>query len=193
MYKQLIWVSMTCGAMVAAVMAASIGLVGAAQAQSVSVKPGLWASSTAGTVNGHKLPSIFDIKGALTPQQKSSLAAGMEQLGLPVGSPNLSCQESETFTLPKPKQTEQCTFTAVPADANSGLIKMSCAGEVKGSGEGRYKVTGKTMATIDWRMEGTAQGGAPLKVEQTTVYKWVQADCSQPPQGMDPALVEMLK
>lgn len=192
MHKQMIRVSMKCGALAAGVMAMSIGLIGAVQAQSVSVKPGLWASSTTGTVNGHKLPSIFDIKGALTPQQKSSLAAGMQQLGLPVGSPNLSCQETETFTLPKPQQTEQCTFTAVPSDATSGTIKMSCAGDMKGSGEGRYKVTGKTTATMDWRMEGTTQG-APIKVEQTTVYKWVQADCSQPPKGMDPALAEMLK
>lgn len=167
--------------------------LGGVNAQTVSVKPGLWASSTAGTVNGQKLPSILDIKGALTPQQKSALVSGMQQLGLPAGSPSLACQETETFALPKPQSTEQCTFTASPSDATSGTIRMSCNGQLKGSGQGSYKVTGKTTATLDWKMEGTTPQGTPIKMEQTTVYKWVQADCSQPPKGLDPSLVDLLK
>ncbi|SEL61124.1 Protein of unknown function [Roseateles sp. YR242] len=164
---------------------------GAAQAQTVNVKPGLWASSSAGTMNGKKLPTILDINGALTAQQKSALVAGMQQLGLPAGSPSLSCQESGTFELPKPQSTEQCTFQVSPSDSTSGSIQMSCNGQLKGGGLGTYKVTGKTSATLGWKLEGTAQG-MPIKMEQTTVYKWVQDDCSQAPKGMDPALVELL-
>ncbi len=178
---------------VAGIGAALWMALGAANAQTVSVKPGLWASSTAGTMNGHKLPSILDIKGALTPQQKSALVSGMQQLGLPVGSPGLACQETESFALPKPQSTEQCTFNASPSDATSGIIQMSCNGQLKGSGQGTYKVSGKTTATLDWKMEGTTPQGTPIKMEQTTVYKWVQADCSQPPKGLDPSLAEMLK
>jgi len=175
-----------------AVFAAAAALAAGAQAQSVNVKPGLWASSTAGTVNGRKMPSILDVNGALTPQQKSALVAGMQQLGLPPGSPNLSCQETETFTLPKPQSTEQCSFTASPSDASSGTIQMTCNGQAKGSGQGSYKVTGKTSATMNWKVEVVSQG-TPIKMEQTTVFKWVQADCSQAPKGMDPELADMLK
>ncbi|WP_431259982.1 DUF3617 domain-containing protein [Roseateles chitinivorans] len=180
------------------VIALSLGLLAATppvQAQSISVKPGLWASASVNTLNGRKMPTIFDIKGALTAQQKSSLSAAMAQLGLPAGgSPHLDCQKSAEFALPKPESVEQCTTQLKPADASSGTFTMSCKSDVvSGTGAGTYEVKDKSTATVKVSFKGSTVQGQPLSYDSSSVHKWIGSDCDAPPPGVDPSLAELLR
>ncbi|ANH69769.1 DUF3617 family protein [Mitsuaria sp. 7] len=180
------------------VIALSLGLLAVAvpvQAQSISVKPGLWASASVNTLNGRKMPTIFDIKGALTAQQKSSLSAAMAKLGLPAGgSPHLDCQQSAEFALPKPESVEQCTTQLKPADASSGTFTMSCKSEmVTGTGVGTYEVKDKSTATVKVSFKGSTVQGQPLSYDSSSVHQWVGSDCSSPPAGLDPSLAELMR
>jgi hypothetical protein len=180
------------------VIALSLGLLAATapvQAQSISVKPGLWASASVNTLNGRKMPTIFDIKGALTAQQKSSLSAAMAKLGLPTGgSPHLDCQQSAEFTLPKPESVEQCTTQLKPADASSGTFTMSCKSEmVTGTGVGTYEVKDKSTATVKVSFKGSTTQGMPLSYDSSSVHKWIGSDCNAAPDGLDPSLAELMR
>jgi len=179
-----------------AALALTLGLSAVpAQAQSISVKPGLWASASVNTLNGKKLPTIFDIQGALTPQQKSSLAAAMAKVGLPPGgSPHLDCQQSAEFTLPKPQSVDECSTQVKPSDATSGTFTMSCkSATASGTGNGSYQVTDKSSATVKVSFKGTTAQGMPITYESTSVHKWIGSDCSAPPPGVDPSLAELLQ
>jgi hypothetical protein len=180
------------------VLTLSLGLLAAsepAQAQSISVKPGLWASASVNTLNGRKMPTIFDINGALTAQQKSSLSAAMTKVGLPAGgSPHLACQQSAEFTLPKPESVEQCTTQVKPADATAGTFTMSCKSEMaNGTGVGTYEVKDKTTATVKVAFKGTTAQGVPLSYESNSVHKWVGSDCNTPPAGVDSSLMDLMR
>ena len=166
-----------------------------AQAQSISVKPGLWASASVNTLNGRKMPTIFDINGALTPQQKSSLAAAMAKVGLPTGgSPHLDCQQSPEFALPKPQSVDDCTTQVKPGDTTSGTFTMSCkSATASGMGNGSYQVTDKSSATVKVTFKGTTAQGMPITYESTSVHKWIGSDCSAPPPGIDPSVAELLQ
>lgn len=157
-----------------------------ARAQSVSVKPGLWASASTTRLNGSDMPTLMDVKGAMTPQQRSGLTAAMERLGLPTGS-NLAlhCQRTDTYRLPSPEAMEGCQMKVTPTDARSGTIALSCSGTLNGSGRGSYEVTGKTAARQQLSMDATSRG-LPLKLEQSTVFKWLGDDCTRLPAGIDP-------
>ncbi len=179
-------------------IALSLGLLAATppvQAQSISVKPGLWASASVNTLNGRKMPTIFDIQGALTAQQKSSLSAAMAKLGLPAGgSPHLDCQKSAEFALPKPESVEQCTTQLKPADASSGTFTMSCKSEmVTGTGVGTYEVKDKSTATVKVSFKGSTVQGQPLSYDSSSVHKWIGSDCDAPPPGVDPSLAELMR
>lgn len=165
------------------------------QAQSISVKPGLWASASVNTLNGRKMPTIFDINGALTPQQKTSLAAAMAKAGLPTGgNPHLDCQQSSEFALPKPQSVDDCTTQVKPGDATSGSFTMSCkSATASGTGAGTYQVTDKSSATIKVAFKGTTAQGMPLTYESTSVHKWIGSDCSAPPPGIDPSLMDLMR
>lgn len=179
----------------ASALALTLGLPAlSAQAQSISVKPGLWASASVNTLNGRKMPSIFDIKGALTPAQKSSLAAAMAKVGLPAGgSPHLACQQSAEFEIPKPDSAEQCTTQVKPAGASSGTFTMSCkSAAATAAGAGTYEVVDQSSATIKLSIKGTSQG-MPINYESTSVHKWIGSDCDAPPPGVDPSLVELMR
>ncbi|TXD70502.1 DUF3617 family protein [Mitsuaria sp. TWR114] len=182
----------------ASALALSLGLLtlsAPAQAQSISVKPGLWASASVNTLNGRKMPTIFEINGALTPQQKSSLAAAMAKVGLPTGaSPHLDCQQSPEFALPKPQSVDDCTTQVKPGDATSGTFTMSCkSATASGMGNGSYQVTDKSSATVKVTFKGTTAQGMPITYESTSVHKWIGSDCSAPPPGIDPSVAELLQ
>jgi len=164
-------------------------------AQSISVKPGLWASASVNTLNGKPLPTIFDIKGALTPQQKSSLSAAMAKAGLPTGgNPHLDCQQSSEFALPKPQSVDDCTTTVKPGDATSGSFTMSCkSATASGTGTGTYQVTDKSSATIKVAFKGSTAQGMPIAYESTSVHKWIGSDCASPPPGIDPSLMDLMR
>ncbi|MFX1680498.1 DUF3617 family protein [Mitsuaria sp. CC2] len=180
------------------VIALSFGLLATTapvQAQSISVKPGLWASASVNTINGRKMPTIFDINGALTAEQKSSLAAAMAKVGLPAGgSPHLACQQSAEFSLPKPESVEQCTTQVKPANGSSGTFTMSCKSEmVSGTGVGTYEVKDKTAATVKVSFKGSTAQGQPLSYDSSSVHKWIGSDCDTPPAGVDPALMTLMR
>lgn len=159
---------------------------GAAQAQTLSVKPGLWASASTTRINGSDMPTLMDVKGAMTPQQRSGLTAAMARLGLPAGS-NLAlhCQRTDSYRLPAPEALDGCQVKVDPTNATSGTIALSCSGALNGSGRGSYEVTGKTAARQQLSMDATSRG-MPLKLEQSTVFKWLGDDCERLPQGIDP-------
>ncbi|MCR5867380.1 MAG: DUF3617 domain-containing protein [Aquincola tertiaricarbonis] len=162
--------------------------VGGAQAQTLSVKPGLWASASTTRLNGSNMPTLFDVNGAMTPEQRSSLTAAMSRLGLPAGS-NLAlhCQRSDSYRLPAPQALEGCQVKVSPTNATSGTIALSCSGKLQGSGRGSYEVTGRTAARQQLSMEATSRG-LPLKLEQSTVFKWLGDDCERLPAGIDPEM-----
>lgn len=168
-----------------AVLAALSGLGLAASAQEVAVKPGLWASATTSTINGSRAPTLFDVNGAMTPAQKSAAQAALARHGLPAGSNvALYCQRGATYRLPKPDGADGCSVQVTPTNASSGTIAMSCKGQFNGTGRGSYEVVDRTSATQKFAVDATARG-MPVKLESTTVFKWLGSDCSQQPAGLD--------
>ena len=161
-----------------------------ARAQSIQVKPGLWATATNGTVNGKKLPTLFDIQGALPAEQRAAITAAMAQAGLPAGwNPSLHCQRSDAYVLQRTEALKGCTTQVTPDSATAGTVTLACTGDATGKGRGTYKVVGGTAATVQWTVEAVVQG-RPLKLEQTMQSRWIGPACSKPPAGLDPEMVQ---
>lgn len=168
-----------------ALLAVSSSLPLAAAAQELSVKPGLWASATTATINGNRTPTLLDVPGAITPAQKQAATAALARLGLPAGSNvSLYCQRTAVYRLPAPDGAEGCSTQVTPTNATSGTVTMSCKGRFTGTGRGSYEVVDRSSATQKFSVDATAQG-MPVKLESTTVFKWLGSDCSKQPNGLE--------
>lgn len=161
-----------------------------AAAQTIEARPGLWAEAHVSTLNGKRMPSILDIQGALKPQERAAIVNAMNQLGLPAGwAPALSCASTSSYdvqALAKSAGDGACTVSIIEQRRDGARFAVSCTGQLNGKGQGEVKVLNQVQAESRYSMDGTYQG-QPVKFEQKSQSKWIGADCSHPPQGIDPS------
>ena len=163
-----------------------------ATAQTVSTKPGLWASASTVVLNGKTLPTIFDIHG-IPETKKTQLRSAMAQAGLPAGwNPSLDCQTATEVDLQQILARMQADGCTPRITSNSGgriTGTMDCAADGAQT-KGTVEVTGVGSAAVTYllNMTGT-MNGAPMTYKATTVSKLIAADCSHLPPGVDPSML----
>jgi len=159
-----------------------------ASAQTLEIRPGLWADAHLTTINGKKTPSILDIKGALKPADRAAIESAMQKIGLPAGwSPAMSCAANGTYdpaTIARGASTGACTVTVTEQRRDGARFTVACTGELTGRGQGHVSITDKAQAETAFSMDATYKG-QPIKFEQKGLSKWIGADCEHPPAGID--------
>ncbi len=163
-------------------------LPAAANAQTVPTKAGLWASASQVVLNGKAMPTIFDIRG-VPDAKKTQLRQAMAQAGLPAGwNPSLDCQTETQVDLQAmmaKMQADGCTPKITSNTGNRITGTMDCTADgTKGHGTVEVTGIGSTSVTYLMTMTGTING-APMTYKATTVSRYIGADCSQLPPGVD--------
>ncbi|TAK77009.1 MAG: DUF3617 family protein [Aquabacterium sp.] len=158
-------------------------------AQSLDARPGLWAEASSSIINGKAMPTIFDVKGGLPAGEKARIKQVMAKLGLPPNwNPKLQCLTKASFDSAEVirKAAASCPSPSVKARGNE--ISYSARCQEQGT---EAQVTGNVRAVSDTeirsnsRVEAQVQGQKVVS-EHQTVSKWLGADCTQPPAGIDP-------
>lgn len=174
-----------------ALLASSL-LPAMANADTVPTKPGLWASASQVVLNGKPMPTIFDIKG-VPEAKKAQLRQAMAPAGLPAGwSPSIDCQTQAQVDLEQimaKMQADGCTPKITSNTGSRITGTMDCAADgTKGHGTVEVTGIGSTSVTYLMTMTGTING-APMTYKATTVSKFIGADCSQLPPGVDAGML----
>lgn len=171
----------------AAVLACA-GPASAAHAETVPAKAGLWASASTVVLNGKTLPTLFDIHG-IPEAKKAQLRQAMAQAGLPAGwNPSIACQTATRIDLEDilaKMKADGCTPKVTSNTGSRITGTLDCA--ANGSrGSGTVEVTGVGSNTVTYllTMTGT-MNGAPMTYKATTISKFIGADCSALPPGVD--------
>jgi hypothetical protein len=167
-------------------------LPAAADAQTVPAKPGLWASASQVVLNGKPMPTLFDIRG-IPETKKTQLRQAMAQAGLPAGwNPSLDCRTETEVDLQAIMAKMQADGCAPKITSNTGSRitgTMDCEADgTKGHGTVEVTGIGSNAVTYLMTMTGTING-APMTYKATTVSKFIGADCSQLPPGVDASML----
>lgn len=183
------------GPAVAGIAVACAAIHTGACAQSLDARPGLWAEASTSTINGKAAPTIFDVKGGLQEGEKARIKQVMGKLGLPQNwNPKLQCLTKASFNAAEVlrKSAVSCPSPSVKAKGNE--ISYSARCHEQGADA---VVTGSVRAVSDTeiressRAEALVQGNKYV-TEHQAVRKWLGADCTQPPAGIDPQWLEGL-
>lgn len=163
-------------------------------ATTVAVQPGLWVGASETTINGKRLPTMLDIRGALSPEQKSQITKAMSTHGLPAGwQPATMCVSASSYDLNaflSAAGRQGCTLSSVQSTPGHVRFKGHCdlpnsgVGPTVGEVEGELSLTGKTDWHMETRMTGTI-GGYAMTSASKQVGKWIGADCRAVPKGLE--------
>ena len=167
-------------------------------ATSVAVQPGLWVGASETTINGKRLPTLLDIHGALSAEQKSQITKAMSAHGLPAGwQPGTMCVTASSYDLNaflSAAGRQGCALSSVQSTPGHVRFKGRCdlpnpgLGPTVGDVEGELSLTGKTDWRMETRMTGTIGGYAMTSVSKQ-VGKWIAADCRAVPKGLEDGLL----
>ena len=159
-------------------------------AQTLPSRPGLWAEATEVKINGNAMPSGLD---DLDASMRSSIAQAMRKLGLPAGwSPRMSCRTPADLNLQNwlAKAAKDCGNLSSKLSGNKLSVSGTCSqggsvAQLKGSAQ----FNGDKEMVYQARVETTFRGKQVVS-ETHSISKWVGADCSNPPPGIDPAWLD---
>jgi hypothetical protein len=154
-----------------------------AYAQAFNVKPGLWETTSQGSMGGMpQMPQVDTSK--MTPEQAAMVAAAMARAqgaGSPRATTVQKCWTKEdiakqAFT---GKEMEQgCTQSVVSKTATSIEMKFECTNPDHPA-SGTLKVTSTDSEHVSGTMAMAVTGGrgAGMTMNSTFTSKWIGADC----------------
>jgi Protein of unknown function (DUF3617) len=163
--------------------AGALAISAFAYAQTFNVKPGLWETTTQGSMGGMpQMPQVDTSK--MTPEQAAMVAAAMARAG-GAGGPRSSTvkkcwtkEEIEKNQFTGKELEEGCTEHVVSRTATSIEVKFECTnpdhpatGTVKITSADPEHVSGTTAMSI------TGGRGAGMSMNSTFTSKWLGADC----------------
>jgi len=157
-----------------------------AYAQTFNVKPGLWETTSQGSMGGMpQMPQVDTSK--MTPEQAAMVAAAMGRAGRSggAGGPRATTvqkcwtkEEIEKNQFTGKELEEGCTEHVVSRTATSVEIKFECTnpdhpatGAIKVTSTDPEHVSGTTAMSI------TGGRGAGMTMNSTFTSKWISADC----------------
>jgi hypothetical protein len=168
---------------VAVVLAA---LAGAARAEGLAVKTGLWEVTSSGGAGGggpaRPMPQIPpDALAKLTPEQQamvqSQMAAAAGGAAKPVVRKVCVTQAMLQRGFAAPDDGHNCTRTLVGSSARGLEMKLVCTGDHPATGS--FKLQVADAQTVNGTMDMTIsdKSGQTFPIHRTTQGKWLSADC----------------
>lgn len=171
------------------------GLACAADA-SLNGRAGLWVEASMITMNGIKLPGVLDAPAGLAPAEVTHIREAMKNLGLPEGwDPKLVCMTREAFdvAVATQKAAGVCPSPEIKVQGSSVRYQARC----ETGGDQRLAVTGDVSIregvemTQNSRQEVLVRG-LTMVTEARSVSRWLGADCTQAPKGIEPQWLQTL-
>lgn len=181
-----------------AVAACALWIGGQACAGDTSLngRAGLWVEASMITMNGIKLPGVLDAPAGVAPAEVTDIREAMKKLGLPEGwDPKLVCLTRDSFDVAAATQKAAgvCPSPEIVVQGNSVKYQARC----DTSGDQRLAVTGDVNVregvemTQNSRQEVLVRG-LKMVTEARSVSRWLGADCSQAPKGIEPQWLQTL-
>ena len=146
-------------------------------ADQLNIRPGLWEiTSTIQTSGMPPLPKSMTDK--MTPAQRAEMEASMraEAAKGPQTETERECITQKDIENPFDSETEGCTHTIVTTTRTAQELRLTCTGDVKGSGV--MRITTPTPESMTGVMD-LKMGSAPNELTMKGKYKgrWLGADC----------------
>lgn len=150
----------------------------AVAADKLDVKPGLWEITSTHQITGIP-PMPKELQGKVTPEQRAAMEAAFRKEAEkgPQTDTDRECitkkQAEKPFDL---GDTKDCTQTVVRTTRTTQEVRLSCNGELKGSGVLRVTTpTPETMTgSLDLQM---GEGKETMKVKSQLKGRWLGPDC----------------
>lgn len=170
----------------------AIGLAawGAAYAEPLAVKTGLWEITSSGS-GGPPMPAMPQIPAdqlaKLTPAQQQMVQQRMAsmQSGGAAAPVRRVCVTEATLRngFAQPDNTGQCTRTQIGSSAQGADFKVVCTGDHPATGTISYRAQDPQTVVTTVDMTVTSKSGQSFPVHRTMQGKFVSADCG----GVAPA------
>jgi hypothetical protein len=157
-------------------------------AQMLNGRPGLWVEVRALSLNGESVPGPLITSNGLNPDQKAQLKQALSKLGLPENwTPRLACLTKGSFDVQAAVRQAalDCPKPTVKSKGNRATFSARCkhddtvarlTGEIEVIGGTEFRQTYVTQASLQ---------GVKVHSQTRTISKWVRADCSVPPEGIN--------
>jgi len=146
--------------------------------QPLSVKPGLWESTTTSTTTGQR-PIPSEMLSQLSPDQRARMEARMNANSAPRTRTftNKQCETKEKLAEQPFSNQKECKATVISSTATKAEIKMSCEyGDVKSTGTMNVEALGPE--NVKGSVHMTSSGGSHTMTVNTTFSgKWLGSSC----------------
>ncbi|HEY7641830.1 MAG TPA: DUF3617 domain-containing protein [Steroidobacteraceae bacterium] len=146
-------------------------------ADKLDVKPGLWEITSSHQISGIP-PMPKDWADKVTPEQRAQMEAAFRaeaQKG-PQTDTERECITQKDMEKPFDIGEKDCTQTVVRTTRTTQEVRLTCNGQMKGSGVLRVTTpTPETMTgTLDLQL---GDGKDPMKVKSELKGRWLGPDC----------------
>ncbi|HEX5374439.1 MAG TPA: DUF3617 family protein [Aquabacterium sp.] len=173
-----------------------IGGLACAGEASLNGRAGLWVEASLVTMNGVKLPGVLDVQGGLAPADVQQIRGAMKTLGLPEGwDPKLVCLTPDAFdvAVATQKAAGVCPSPELVIHGNSVKYQARCetGADQRLVVSGDVSVQNEVEMTQSSRQEVLVRGLKTV-TEARSVSRWLGADCSQAPKGIEPQWLQTL-
>ena len=146
--------------------------------QPLSVKPGLWESTTTSTTTG-QMPIPSEMLSQLSPDQRARMEARMNANSAPRTRTftNKQCETKEKLAEQPFSNQKECKATVISSTATKAEIKMSCEyGDVKSTGTMNVEALGPE--NVKGSVHMTSSGGSHTMTVNTAFSgKWLGSSC----------------
>lgn len=160
-----------------ALLIAAAGAASAADPTPLSIKPGLWESTTVTERSGSGMPAIPpEALARMPPEQRAKIEAMAG--GKPVTTTNQSCRlEKDLRPFTDSRTNQACKQTIVVSTATRQEMEMDCSNP-GGATKGTVTVDAKDSEHVSGLvLMHTNFNGHQVDTKITIAAKWVSADC----------------
>jgi hypothetical protein len=161
-----------------AAAALTLAALGAAGAEKLNVKVGLWEITSISRFSGMP-PLPKEVLDKMTPQQRADMEAKIKAAAAEEPEPEVSSECITQEDLEKPfnsANAEECTQTIVRTTRNTQEIRLVCSGKTKGSGT--FRVTSPTPETMTGNLDlKVGEGTNTMTITSKIKGRWLGADC----------------
>ena len=167
-----------------AAMLMACALAGAARAEPLAVKTGLWEVSSSGGPGGagRPMPQVpADALAKLTPEQQAMVQQRMAAAAGGGAAPVVRRICVTQATLNKgfggTDPNQNCTRTVVSSTASAVELSMVCTGEHPATSTYKVQATDAQTVTGTFDLTMTMKDGKTFPIHRTMQSRWVSADC----------------
>lgn len=169
---------------VSAIAALLLVAAGAAGADKLNVKLGLWEITSLTRMSGTP-PLPKEVLDKMTPQQRAEMTARIKEAQEEEPEPEISSECITPDDLEKPfasENTDNCTQTIVRTTRNTQEIRLACTGKTRGSG--LFRVTTPTPETMHADLDlKVGEGADVMTITGKIKGRWLGADCGDEDDG----------